>query len=213
MYKIVIADDHTLFRNGLKTLLDIGGEFCVAGEASDGVELLEVLDKVTPDVVLLDIAMPRMNGIEAATEALRRNPDLRIITLSMYGEEDYYFKMVSVGVKGFLLKNSDIDEVREAMLAVIEGGSYFSQELLFNLVSNLKYSAANNSADEAELSERELEILLKICKGLSNQEIGDELFISKRTVDKHRANILAKTSCKNTANLVVYAIKNKLVEI
>ncbi len=208
--RIIIADDHTLFRTGLATLLGTQDDFLIAGEASDGVELLELLDKERPDIVLLDIAMPRMNGFEAAEKALARWPDLKIITLSMYGEEDYYFRMVSIGVKGFLLKNSDIDQVREAIRSVMEGTPYFSQELLVNLVSNLKSSS---DANDAELSEREREILLQICKGLSNQEIGDELFISKRTVDKHRANILAKTNCKNTANLVVYAIKNKLVEI
>lgn len=211
--KIIIADDHTLFRNGLRTLLDTHEPFEVVGEASNGKELLGLLEGETPDVVLLDIAMPVMNGIEAASKALKLYPELRIITLSMYGEEDYYFQMVSLGVKGFLLKNSDIDEVHDAINAVIEGGSYFSQELLFNLVSNLKSSSNLHQQSDVELSERELEILLQICKGLSNQEIGDELFISKRTVDKHRANILAKTNCKNTANLVVYAIKNNLVEI
>lgn len=211
--KIVIADDHTLFRNGLRTLLNVSGRYDVVGEAANGLELLALLETVSPDIILLDIDMPEMNGIEAAGKALAKYPDMKIITLSMYGEEDYYFKMVSLGVKGFVLKNSDIDEVQGAIDAVMDGGSYFSQELLFNLVSNLKNSSDNIPASEEELSEREREILLLICKGLSNQEIGDELFISKRTVDKHRANILAKTNCKNTANLVVYAIKNKLVEI
>ncbi len=211
--KIVIADDHTLFRNGLKNLLNAHEAYEVIGEASNGEELLGLLRERRPDVVLLDISMPVMNGIDAAARALGNDPDLRIITLSMYGEEDYYFKMVSLGVKGFMLKNSDIEEVREAIDTVMDGGSYFSQELLFNLVSNLKTTTETPAGQDAELSERELEILLQICKGLSNQEIGDKLFISKRTVDKHRANILSKTNCKNTANLVVYAIKNNLVEI
>lgn len=213
-YKIILADDHTLFRTGLKNLLSLDPAFNVIGEAADGVELLAMLETETPDVILLDISMPRMNGIEAAGKIMERWPEMKIVTLSMFGEEDYYFKMVSLGVKAFLLKNSDIDEVKEAIRTVVDGGTYFSQELLFNLVSNLKSSTENRpEEDDAELSERELEILLEICKGLSNQEIGDKLFISKRTVDKHRANILAKTNCKNTANLVVYAIKNKLVEI
>ena len=213
-YKIILADDHTLFRTGLKNLLALEPGFEVLGEAANGRELLDMLENIQPDVILLDIAMPEMNGIEAAAEIIRRWPERKIVTLSMFGEEDYYFKMVSLGVKAFLLKNSDIGEVQEAIRTVVDGGSYFSQELLFNLVSNLKSSSESRSAeDEADLSERELEILLEICKGLSNQEIGDKLFISKRTVDKHRANILAKTNCKNTANLVVYAIKNKLVEI
>lgn len=222
-HSVLLVDDHALFRNGLKLLLNSHPGFRVAGEAATGVEMLEWLSGAVsqPDVVLLDISMPEMNGIEAAGEALGRWPDLRVITLSMYGEEDYYFKMVSQGVKGFLLKNSDITEVYAALEAVLDGGSYFSQELLFNLVSNLRSSSdgegeaegGENSGDEAMLSEREKEILLLICKGLTNYEIGDMLFISKRTVDKHRANILEKTNCKNTANLVVYAIKNGLVEI
>ena len=214
MYTIVLADDHALFRTGLKNLLLLEPGFDVAGEAANGLELLAVLETVRPDVILLDISMPEMNGIEAAEEIMRRWPEMKIVTLSMFGEEDYYFKMVSLGVKAFLLKNSDIGEVLEAIRTVVDGGTYFSQELLFNLVSNLKSSTENRlEPGEADLSERELEILLEICKGLSNQEIGDKLFISKRTVDKHRANILAKTNCRNTANLVVYAIKNKLVEI
>ncbi len=212
--KIVLVDDHTLFRNGLRTLLDGIEGFAVTAEAADGIELLELLEQERPDVVLLDIEMPRMNGIAAAEEALRRYPDLKIITLSMYGDEDYYFKMVSLGVKGFILKNSDIRDVVSAIETVVEGGSFFSQELLFNLVSNLKSSPSAIPDDSPEeLSQRESEILLHICRGESNNEIADALFISKRTVDKHRSNILAKTGCKNTANLVVYAIKNHLVEI
>ncbi len=222
-YTILQVDDHALFRNGLKLLLNSHPRFRVVG--ATGREMLGWLEQAErlPDVVLLDIAMPDMNGIEAAAEALKHWPELRIITLSMYGEEDYYFKMVSQGVKGFLLKNSDITEVYAAIEAVLEGGSYFSQELLFNLVSNLRSSsdseaeelpeAEEEATDEAALSAREKEILLLICKGMTNYEIADTLFISKRTVDKHRANILEKTNCKNTANLVVYAIKNGLVEI
>lgn len=213
--KILLVDDHTLFRNGLKTLLNSVPDFEVSAEASNGLEMLEKLKKELPDIVLLDIEMPQMNGIQAAEEAFKLYPDLKIITLSMYGEEDYYFKMVSLGVKGFLLKNSEIDDVVTAINSVLEGGSFFSQELLVNLVSNLKSTPTDESGtnDDNLLSDRELEILLHICKGESNNEIADALFISKRTVDKHRSNILAKTGCKNTANLVMYAIKNQLVEI
>jgi DNA-binding NarL/FixJ family response regulator len=213
-YRVMIADDHALFRTGLKNLLSLDDEFRVVGEASNGRELIGLLEEQVPDAILLDISMPEMNGIEAAEEIVRRWPAAKIVTLSMYGEDEYYFKMVSLGAKAFLLKNSDIAEVQEAIRTVADGGTWFSQELLYNLVSNLRTSSESRpEEDEAELSEREREILLEICKGLSNQEIGDKLFISKRTVDKHRANILSKTNCKNTANLVVYAIKNKLVEI
>ncbi len=210
--KVVIVDDHTLFRNGLRILLNTLEDYQVVGEAANGRQFLDLLEKSVPDLVLLDINMPVMDGIEAATIAQKLYPDLKIITLSMYGEEDYYYKMVNAGVKGFVLKNSDIKEVKTALDVVYDGGSFFSSELLQNLVNSLK-SSSKSKESHAELSEREMEILILICQGLSNQEIGDKLFISKRTVDKHRANILEKSESKNTAQLVVYAIKNKLVEL
>lgn len=211
---IVLTDDHALFRNGLKMLLSGYEGFSVVGEASNGVELLKLLKVKEVDVIMLDISMPEMDGIEAASIIVKDYPNVQIVTLSMFGEEDYYFKMVSLGVKGFLLKNSSIDEVALAVRTIYDGGSYFSGELLSSLVDSLQYAnTQSEEEDENTLSQREKEILFQICKGLSNQEIGDKLFISKRTVDKHRANILGKTSCKNTANLVVYAIKNGLVEI
>ena len=210
--KIIIADDHTLFRNGLRILLNNLENYRVIGEAANGRQFLNLLETEVPDLVLLDINMPVMDGIEAATLAHEKFPELKIITLSMYGEEDYYYKMVNAGVKGFVLKNSDIKEVKTALDVVFDGGSFFSSELLQNLVNSLK-SSAKSKETHTELSEREMEILILICQGLSNQEIGDKLFISKRTVDKHRANILEKSDSKNTAQLVVYAIKNKLVEL
>jgi len=210
--KIMLVDDHTLFRNGLRILLNTIDKYEVAGEAANGQEFLELLETEVPDIVLLDIEMPVMDGIAAANLALEKYPDLKIITLSMYGEEDYYYQMVDAGVKGFLLKNSDMNEVKTAIETVYEGGNYFSTELLQNLVNSLRTSSKNREP-QAELSEREIEILILICQGFSNQEIADQLFISKRTVDKHRANILEKSECKNTAQLVMYAIKNKLVEI
>jgi len=210
--KVVIVDDHTLFRNGLRILLNTLEDYQVVAEAANGRQFLDLLEKNVPDLVLLDINMPVMDGIEAATIAQKLYPELKIITLSMYGEEDYYYKMVNAGVKGFVLKNSDIKEVKTALDVVYDGGSFFSSELLQNLVNSLK-SSSKSKETHAELSEREMEILILICQGLSNQEIGDKLFISKRTVDKHRANILEKSESKNTAQLVVYAIKNKLVEL
>jgi len=210
--KVVIVDDHTLFRNGLRILLNTLEDYQVVGEAANGKLFLDLLEQSVPDLVLLDINMPVMDGIEAATIAQKLYPDLKIITLSMYGEEDYYYKMVNAGVKGFVLKNSDIKEVKTALDVVYDGGSFFSSELLQNLVNSLK-SSSKSKEFHAELSEREMEILVLICQGLSNQEIGDKLFISKRTVDKHRANILEKSESKNTAQLVVYAIKNRFVEL
>jgi DNA-binding NarL/FixJ family response regulator len=209
--RIIITDDHQLFRNGLKILLNSFPEFEVAGEASNGREFLELLKSVQADIALMDINMPEMDGIEATRKGIRINPGLSVIALSMYGEEEYYYKMVDAGARGFLLKDSDISEVKEAILTVVKGGSYFSQELLYHVIQKIKHREQETKS--ANLSKREKEILVKICEGLSNQEIAEALFISKRTVDKHRANLLGKTSSKNTASLILFAIKNKLIEI
>jgi DNA-binding NarL/FixJ family response regulator len=209
---VVIVDDHNLFRNGLKILLTTSGNFNVVAEAENGREFLDLLTHIQPDIVLMDIDMPVLDGIEATKEALKKYPDLKVITLSMFGEEEYYYKMIEAGVKGFLLKNSDINEVKNALMTVWQGGKYFSQELLYNVVKNIRSSHKEQELTEA-LSEREIEVLVQICNGLSNSEIADNLHISKRTVDKHRANLLDKTHSKNTAHLVMFAIKNKLIDI
>ncbi len=210
--RIILVDDHTLFRDGLRRLLSNDGRFEVVGEAASGQEFLELAARTGTDVVFMDIDMPGgMNGIEASRLALEREPGMKIVALSMHGEQEYYFPMVELGVKGFLLKNSDFAEVARAAETVATGGTYFSQELMGSLVSALR---SNGELPKGEaLSEREGEILPLICEGFSNQEIADRLFISKRTVDKHRANILSKTGCKNTASLVVYAVKNNLIAI
>lgn len=210
--KVIIVDDHSLFRNGMKLLLSAAGNFDIIAEASNGREFLDLLPHYTPDIVLIDIDMPEMDGIEATTKALESYPAIKVICLSMYGEEEYYYKMIEAGVSGFLLKNSDINEVKGAIEAVYKGGKYFSQELLYNVVKNIKTNQVSQELIE-NLSDRELEVLKQICIGLSNQEIAENLHISKRTVDKHRANLLDKTNSKNTAHLVMYAIKNKLIDI
>jgi len=209
--RIIIADDHQLFRNGLKILLNSFPEFEVAGEASNGKEYLELLKTIQADIALMDINMPEMDGIEATRRGVKMNPSVNVIALSMYGEEEYYYKMVDAGARGFLLKDSDISEVKEAILTVMKGGSFFSQELLYHVIQKIKHR--EHETKSANLSKREREILVKICEGLSNQEIAETLFISKRTVDKHRANLLGKTNSKNTASLILFAIKNKLIEI
>jgi DNA-binding NarL/FixJ family response regulator len=209
--RIIIADDHQLFRNGLKILLNSFPDFEVAGEAANGEEFLKLLKSVKAEIALMDINMPEMDGIEATRKGVKISPETNIIALSMYGEEEYYYKMVDAGAKGFLLKDSDISEVRDAILTVVKGGSYFSQELLYHVIQKIKHR--EHETKSANLSKREKEILFKICEGLSNQEIAETLFISKRTVDKHRANLLGKTNSKNTASLILYAIRNKLIEI
>jgi DNA-binding NarL/FixJ family response regulator len=209
--KIIITDDHQLFRNGLKILLNSFPDFEVTGEASNGEEFLRLIKTGPADIALMDINMPEMDGIEATRKGLKICPEINIIALSMYGEEEYYYKMVDAGAKGFLLKDSDISDVKEAILTVMKGGSYFSQELLYHVIQKIKHRENENKT--ANLSKREKEVLAKICEGLSNQEIADTLFISKRTVDKHRANLLGKTNSKNTASLILFAIRNKLIEI
>ncbi|MDE5962572.1 MAG: response regulator transcription factor [Alistipes sp.] len=208
--RIALVDDHTLFRNGLRGLLERHTGYRVVGEAGGGEEFLAMLDTLEPDVVFMDFAMPGIDGAQTTERALMKRPELKIITLSMYGEESYYSRMVEAGARGFLLKDSDIGDVIEAIETVAAGGTYFSPQLLSSLAGRMRTREA--IADEP-LSSREREILVAVCRGLSNQEIAEELFISKRTVDKHRANILEKTGCKNTASLVVYAIRNRIVEI
>jgi DNA-binding NarL/FixJ family response regulator len=210
--KLFLVDDHSLFLNGLKSLLSKNPQYSIVGEAGNGLEFLRAFESARPDVVLMDISMPEMDGIEASRKALEIDPDLKIITLSMYGDQEYYTKMLESGVRGFVLKDSDIQEVETAINTVVEGGNHFSVQLLRGLVVARKESLLSGN-DEDYLSERELEVLIEICQGLSNMEIADKLFISKRTVEKHRANILLKTGCKNTASLVVFAIRNHLVEI
>jgi len=209
--KIALADDHQLFRNGLKILLGSFNEFDVVAETSNGNELLRALETSPADIVLMDISMPEMDGVEATGILSRQMPGTSVIALSMYGEEEYYYRMVDAGAKGFILKDSDITDVHDAIIAVNKGGNYFSQELLYHVINRIKNR--EQEVKSSSLSKREKEILLKICEGLSNHEIADSLFISKRTVDKHRANLLAKTGSKNTASLILYAIKNRLIEI
>ncbi len=206
---LLIVDDHALFRNGLKLLLENEFPGVVISEASNGREFLDMLPGMQPDTVLMDINMPGMDGAEATRIALQDRPELPVIALSMFGDEAYYYKMIDAGVKGFVLKDSEIGEVKDAIRAVMAGENYFSRDLLVRVIKNLRLT----SAEENLLSERELEILRLICQGLSNHEIAENLFISKRTVDKHRANILSKTQSRNTAHLVMNAIRHHWIEI
>ena len=195
-------------------LLSSHPNFEVVAEAASGEEFLEQMDEVHPDVVFMDYSMGGINGAETTERALQRQPDLKVISLTMFGDNAYYQRMASSGAKGFLLKDSEFDEVLEAVETVCEGGTYFSALLLESISHSIRSTECGQSVCEQDmLSEREIEILVGICQGLSTQEIADKHFISKRTVDKHRANILEKSGCKNTASLVVYAVKNGLVEI
>jgi DNA-binding NarL/FixJ family response regulator len=209
---VFLVDDHKLFRNGLSLLLEGEKDIIVCGEAENGQQFCEAIEKEQPDVVLMDIEMPVMDGFETTEVTCGKYPELKVIALTMFGEEQYYLKMIEAGAKGFLLKNSDIEEVIKAIKTVNDGGTYFSQEILYNMVKNIK-EVRKETGPPIHLSRREQEVLELICKGFSNTEIASELNISKRTVEKHRSNILIKTQTYNTASLVMFAVENKLINI
>ncbi len=204
---VAIVDDHQLFRNGLKFIINNESDIEVVIEASNGKEFLTYLDNLKPDVTLMDINMPEMDGVETTRHALLKFPDLQILVLSMYGDVEYYNTMIELGVKGFILKDIDNNELVDAIRKVYSGGSYFSQELLLNLIKHKPESSG------IDLTKREKEVLELICKGYSNQQISEELYISQRTVERHRSSLLYKTDSKNSVSLVVFAIKNGLVKI
>jgi DNA-binding NarL/FixJ family response regulator len=204
---IIIVDDHRLFRSGLNYILVESGKYQVIGEASNGLEFLEILESKNPDLVILDIRMPVMDGIVATKQALTKKPDLKIMILSMYGESEYYNTLVEMGIKGFVLKNADNEEFFLAIQKILSGGTYFSQDLLLAIIRK------NTLSTPVKLSGREKEILGAIGQGLSNQEISNLLAISQRTVERHRTNLLEKTGSKNSIQLIIYALRNKLLSI
>jgi DNA-binding NarL/FixJ family response regulator len=204
---IIIVDDHKLFRSGLRYILEDSGNYKVIAEASNGLELLELLKEHKPDLVILDINMPVMNGIESARTALTLYPDLNILILSMFGESEYYSTSLNLGVKGFVLKDVDNEEFFTAINKVLKGGTYFSQELLLNIIRK------DSNTEVIKLSKREKEILELISQGFSNHEISVMLMISQRTVERHRTNLLEKSGSRNSISLIVYALKNKLISI
>ncbi len=210
--RLIIVDDHEIFRKGLIMVVNKFKDVEVVAEASNGKEFLSILEKQEIDMVFMDIEMPLMNGIEATKVALEKYPELKIVALSMFGEEEYLKHMLDAGVKGFLLKNVSKETLERAILAVASGNNYFSEELL-HFFTKKYISSDKPENDEIKLTKRELEVLQLIAKGLTDQEIADTLFISQRTVNGHRANLISKTGSKNTVNLLIYAIKNKLIEI
>jgi DNA-binding NarL/FixJ family response regulator len=204
---LIIVDDHRLFRSGLKYILDTSEKYRVIAEASNGVELMELLENSMPSLVIMDINMPKMNGIEATRLALSKYPDLKIIILSMYGEMEYYNSLLDLGVKGFVLKDADNEEFFLAINKVLYGESYFSQQLLLNIIRS------NDHVNPVKLSRREKEILGFISNGLSTLEISGILNISQRTVERHRTHLLEKTGSKNSIRLIIYALKNNMISI
>ncbi len=204
---IIIADDHVIFRKGLRTVLNEIPFIKVIAEASDGADLLNILKKNTADIILMDINMPRMDGIEATQKVLDKYPETEVIALTMHEEISYFNKMIEAGAKGFLLKKTNKEQLEAAIKAVFYGETYFSEEFVISTKPNIQ----PNKNLEIDISEREKEVLKLIAKGYSNQEIAKKLFLSKRTVDGHKARLFEKTGAKNSPNLIMFAIKNGLI--
>jgi DNA-binding NarL/FixJ family response regulator len=214
-HRIMVVDDHYIFRNGLIDLLEEIDNVELAGEAYSGKEFLEKLDEVNPDIVFMDIKMPEMTGIEATRLAMERNPDLKIVALSMFGESEYLDEMLQAGAIGYLLKNIGREDLEKAIQNIAAGKGYFSDEMLIlvtrKVFARKEEEQIQNTIDS--FTKRELEIMELVCKGFSNNEIAVKLHISPRTVGGHRNNLLAKTGLKNSAALVSFALKHKLVKI
>ncbi len=210
--KILVVDDHEIFRNGLKMVLGKLKYTRVIAEASNGSDFLDLLKDHEPDIVLMDIEMPVMNGIDATINALKIKPDLKVIALTMFNEDEYIQSMIDAGVSGFLIKNINKETLDKAIQTVLNGGNYYSEEL-FDFFTKQVTKTDKPKTDNIKLTRREKEILQLVCEGLSNQEIADILFVSERTIVGHKSNLLSKTGCKNTIAMMSYAIKNKLVVI
>ena len=213
--RILLVDDHAIFLKGLGMMLNEFATFKVVGEASNGEEFLSVLDTLLPDVVLMDIKMPVMNGIEATKKAISKYPDLKIIALTMFGEHKYLKLMAEAGASGFIQKNINKDELHKAISTVCSGHTYFSPEMIADIANGKAPDGHGIFLSELNehLSDRELEVLRLIVKGLSAFEIAESLFISPRTVEGHRANLIAKTGTRNVVDLVIFSIKNQLIEL
>jgi len=205
--RIMIVEDHDLFRSGLRRVIDEIKYLELVGEAENGAIFLKLLPNAKPDIVLMDIKMPVLDGIKATEEALKINPNLKIIILTLFGEEEYLYTMIEKGISGFMLKNTTISELEKAIQMVSEGNQYFSPEVSGMLAKKIK----DNLLVNLRLTNKEKEVLKLLCKGYSSSEIAQELFLSKRTVEGYRARLLQKTEQSNTLNLVIYALKHRLV--
>jgi DNA-binding NarL/FixJ family response regulator len=208
--KVIIADDHVIFRKGLFTILNEINNIKVVGEAANGNELLELLKKTSVDVILMDIKMPKMDGIEATKKVRVLYPEIKIIALTMYEEISYFNKMSEVGASGFLLKKTNQDELEKAILTVLADGNYYSEEFMSSLEKH--QPPVTGKKTDVVLTDREREVLELICKGMSNPEISKHLGLSQRTIDGHRARLFEKTGAKNAPHLVMFAIKNGLIK-
>jgi two-component system, NarL family, response regulator NreC len=211
--RLVIADDHEIFRDGLALMLSKQDTLSLVGQAGDGRELVQLVAEQRPDLVITDIKMPKLDGIAASKLLLKENPDLKIIALSMFDEENLIVEMLEIGAKGYLLKNADKKEILEAIYSVYEGEIYYCRDTtarLATLIVKSKFDP-NKKKTAALFTEREKEIIRLICLQCTAQEIGDRLFLSKRTVEGYRTRILEKMDARNTAGVVVFALRHGMI--
>ena len=211
--RILLGDDHTLVRQGLRKILEERRDWQVVGEASDGRDAARLADLTRPHVAVLDIAMPRLNGIEATRQILRRSPDVRVLILSMYSSEGYIIQALKAGAKGYLLKDSVDTELIHGVESVAAGKSFFSPSVAKVMLDDyVRHLTDRGLQDRYEsLSDREREIFQLVAEGHSNKEVADLLSVSPATVETHRAHILQKLDVHNTAELVLYAVRRGVI--
>lgn len=212
----MVVDDHDIVRYGICSVLKSSPDIEVVGEASNGVQAVDQFNDLRPDVVLLDISMPEMNGIETTRTIVKNHSNARVLILTMHLNEEYLNQVLSAGASGYILKNTEIGEMLNAIRTVAQGRQIFSAPISTLMtekyVRSAQYNQDSKDNDTPSLTKRETEILQKIADGKTSQEIAELLFISPRTVDTHRANLIQKLGVKNSAGLVRYAIENQLVE-
>ena len=209
--KIIIADDHLMVREGLKQLLELQGDIEVIGQADDGIQCLDMINKLKPDVVLLDINMPNMNGIQTL-QVLRQNQNkIKVLILTIHNEIEYLLKAVEIGVDGYVLKDSDSSVLKKAIMAVYEGETYIEPSLTPLMKDRLE--KINKQNDDEILTRREVEVLKLLAEGLFNKEIAYKLSISEKTVKNHVSNIFKKIGVFDRTQAAVYAIKNHCVDL
>ena len=207
---IVIADDHSMIREGLKQLLELEGDIKVVGEAGDGKQCLEVIRKKKPDVLLLDINMPEMNGLQVLEELRMQKMDVKVLILTIHNEIEYLVRAVDIGVDGYVLKDSDSSLLKKAIFAVAKGETFIQP----SLTPLLRQSLLNGKEkDDNTLTKREVQVLKLLAEGMYNREIGEKLFISEKTVKNHVSSIFKKIGVTDRTQAAVYAIKNNMVEI
>lgn len=210
--KIMIADDHSMVREGLKQLLELDGDIIVTGEASDGVKCLELLETNLPQVLLLDINMPNMNGLEVLEKIKEQKIDTKVIILTVHNEIEYLLKAVEIGIDGYMLKDSDSNELKKAILSVIQGESYIQPNLIPLL--NSKMIERDIDKEKLELlTRREVDVLKLVAYGSYNKEIGEKLNISERTVKNHISSIFKKIDVSDRTQAAIFAIRNNLINI